>query len=104
MKLNDDPWKLFLIDGLSREEVIQIAFETGFCKRRSGKIDPPDFLLHFCLQSLQGTVSYNDLAAKVESKTGINASRQAYQQRMGEECVAFFKKILETISTCYTSQ
>lgn len=94
---NDDSIKLFAIAGLDREQITKIAFESGFCKRKSGKIDPPDFLIHFCLQSLEGTVSYNDIAAKVEAKTGVNASRQAYQQRMGEECVNFFKKILETV-------
>jgi len=52
--------QLFCIDGLSRADIIQLAFESGFCKRKSGKIDPPDFLTHFCLQSLHGTVSYND--------------------------------------------
>jgi hypothetical protein len=101
---NDAPCKLFTVDGLDREKITQIAFETGFCKRRSGKIDPPDFLLHFCLQSLEGTVSYNDLAARVEAKTGVNASRQAYQQRMGEECVNFFKKILETVMNSKNSR
>ena len=97
MKYSDDSWKLFYIEGLSREEIKQLAFEVGFCQRTSGKIEAPDFLLHFCLQSLEGTVSYNDLAAKIESKTGINASRQAYQQRMGEKCDDFFKKVLEAV-------
>jgi len=88
---------LFGIDFLSRGDVTKLAFESGFCKRKSGKIEAPDFLLHFCLQSLEGTVSYNDLAARVEAKTGVNASRQAYHQRMGDECDAFFLRILETV-------
>ena len=90
MNHNNDQNQLFGIDCLSREEVTRLAFESGFCKRNSGKIVAPDFLLYFCLQSLEGTVSYNDLAAKVEAKTGVNASRQAYQQRMGDECDSFF--------------
>ncbi|MDM8543429.1 hypothetical protein QUF90_20335 [Desulfococcaceae bacterium HSG9] len=32
--------------GLSRVEIEASAFETGFCKRRSGKIEAPDFLIH----------------------------------------------------------
>ncbi len=84
-------------DFLAVEDVTKLAFESGFCKRNSGKIAAPDFLLHFCIQSLKGTVSYNDLAAKIESKTGVNASRQAYHQRMGDECDAFFMSVLETI-------
>ena len=34
----------FNVEGLSRLEVEELAFETGFCKRRSGKIEAPDFL------------------------------------------------------------
>ena len=88
---------LFSKSFLSVEEVMKFAFESGFCKRNSGKITAPDFLLHFCFQSLKGTVSYNDLAAKIESQTGVNASRQAYHQRMGNECDAFFQSVLETV-------
>ena len=76
---------------------MKLAFESGFCKRNSGKISAHDFLLYSCLQSLKGTVSYNDLAAKIESQTGVNASRQAYHQRMGNECNTFFQSVLETI-------
>lgn len=96
-------YNFFSVEGLSLEEIEQIAFESGFCKRRSGKIKAPDFLLHFCLQSLEGTVSYNDIASRIENNTDINASRQAYQQRMGAECLEFFEKILSAVMTskCY---
>jgi len=83
-------YNLFSVAGLTDEEIKQIAFESGFCKRRSGKIEAPDFLIHFCLQSLEGTVSYNDIAAKMEANTEINVSRQACHQRMGKDCVDFF--------------
>ena len=87
----------FNVEGLSRVEIEVLAFESGFCKRRSGKIEAPDFLIHFCLASLEGTVSYNDIAAKIQVKTGIVASRQAYHQRMNDECVVFFQRILERV-------
>ena len=87
----------FNVEGLSRLEIEELAFETGFCKRRSGKIEAPDFLIHFCLESLEGTVSYNDIAAKMEAETGTDASRQAYHQRMNDGCVAFFEKFLERV-------
>ena len=83
-------YKLFGAAGLSDEEIEKIAFESGFCKRHSGKIKAPDFLIHFCLQSLEGTVSYNDIAGKMEANTEINVSRQACHQRMGKQCVDFF--------------
>ncbi len=89
--------EFFNVEGLSRMEIEVLAFESGFCKRRSGKIEAPDFLIHFCLESLKGTVSYNDIAAKMQVKTGINASRQAYHQRMNDECVVFFEKILARV-------
>lgn len=79
---------------ISSDEITQLAFDSGFQKRRSGKINPVDFFNHFCLESVQGTVSYNDLAAKIQAQTGISASRQAYHQRMGPSCVTFFTKIL----------
>lgn len=97
MNTRYDHSPLFEIDGLSKEEVIELAFETGFCERKSGKIDIADFLIAICNQSLAGTVSYNDLAAKIESITGNSVSRQAYHQRMNDKCVAFFKRVLETV-------
>jgi hypothetical protein len=100
---NSQAYIFFSVEGLTHEEIEKIAFESGFCKRRSGKIKAPDFLLHFCLQSLEGTVSYNDIASEIEDKTEINASRQAYHQRMGAECLEFFERILGAVmaSKCY---
>lgn len=97
MKKISDPGDLFSCVGLDRKKIRQLAFETGFCKRRSGKISAPDFLVHLCLESVSGTVSYNDLAARVEARTGIAASRQAYWQRTDEPCVNFFQSILEHV-------
>lgn len=97
MKKESDPFDLFSCAGLDRDKIRQLAFETGFCKRASGKISAPDFLIHLCLQSVAGTVSYNDLAARVEVHTGVAASRQAYWERTDEPCVRFFQSILERI-------
>ena len=97
MKNESDPFDLFSCAGLDRDKIRQLAFETGFCKRASGKISAPDFLIHLCLQSVSGTVSYNDLAARVETHTGVAASRQAYWERTDEPCVRFFQSILEHI-------
>jgi len=100
---NSSVYNFFSVEGLTPAEIEKIAFESGFCKRHSGKITAPDFLLHFCLQSLEGTVSYNDIASRMENNADINASRQAYHQRMGDECVEFFEKILGAVmaSKCY---
>ena len=97
MKNESDPFDLFSCAGLDRDKIRQLAFETGFCKRASGKISAPDFLIHLCLQSVSGAVSHNDLAARVEAHTGITASRQAYWERTDEPCVHFFQSILECV-------
>ena len=88
---------LFSCAGLDRKKIRKLAFETGFCKRNSGKINAPDLLIHLCLESISGTVSHNDLAARVEARTGIAASRQAYWQRTDEPCAKFFQSILEHV-------
>lgn len=97
MKRKSDPCDLFSCVGLDRKKIRKLAFETGFCKRHSGKISAPDFVIHLCQQSISGTVSYNDLAARVEARTGIAASRQAYWERTNEPCVRFFQRILEHV-------
>jgi len=92
-----DSFDLFSCAGLDRDKIRQLAFETGFCRRESGKINAPDFLIHLCLESVSGTVSYNDLAARVQAHTGISASRQAYWERTDEQCMRFFQRVLEHI-------
>jgi hypothetical protein len=97
MKKKSDPFDLFSCVGLNRKKLRNLAFETGFCKRHSGKISAPDFVVHLCLESISGTVSYNDLAARIEAQTGIAASRQAYWERTDEQCMKFFQSILEHV-------
>jgi hypothetical protein len=97
MKIKSDPCDLFSCVGLDRKKIRMLAFKSGFCKRHSGKISAPDFVVHLCLESISGTVSYNDLAARVEARTGIAASRQAYWARTAEPCLKFFQSILEHV-------
>ena len=82
---------------LTDREIRKLAFQTGFCKRAGGKIKAPDFLINMCLESVKGTVSYNDLAACMETETGIAASRQAYWEKTDESCVRFFQAVLERV-------
>jgi hypothetical protein len=84
--------------GLTSEEIRRIARQTGFCQRASGKINVIDFLNHFCEASIKGTVSHNDLAAKLQAATGVSARRQAYGQRIHTNaCVALFQAVLATL-------
>lgn len=82
---------------LSDKELIRIARESGFCKRIEKKITPAEYLLFMCQESIKGTVSHNDLAAKVSCETKCDASRQAYFYRTKEETVEFFKNILALV-------
>ena len=92
-----DMRKSFECVDLTPEKIRELAFETGFCKRKSGKIDASDFLINLCFQSIKDTVSYNDLAAQVHANSGVSASRQAYCERTNESCMNFFQRILEHI-------
>lgn len=64
---------------------------------RRKKITPADYLLFMCQESIKGTVSYNDLAAKISCEKERDASRQAYFYRTKEETIEFFKKILSSV-------
>ncbi len=79
---------------LSSEVIERIARETGFSKRSGGKISASDFLANFCAESIKGTVSNNDIAAAIHAHTGVSASRQAYWERINDDCLMFFKAIL----------
>ena len=76
--------------GISPVALRRIAWACGFCVRQSGKIQPNDVLIHMCLESIKGTVSHNDMAARIEATTGVSVSRQAYWERCDETCVRLF--------------
>ena len=82
---------------LSVEVIRRIAHETKFVERCWKKISPEDFVDYLCTESVKGTVSHNDLAAKIAVEEGHSASRQAYYERMDDDCVLFFKRILEEV-------
>lgn len=87
---------------LSVEKVRRIASETKFVERCWKKISPEDFLNYYCYESIKGTVSYNDIAAKIAAEEGHQASKQAYYDRVDDNCVEFFKCILaEVMKTKY---
>jgi hypothetical protein len=61
------------------------------------KISASDYLLFMCEESIKGTVSYNDLAAKISCAVGSEASRQAFYYRTKEAAVEFFKQVLMAV-------
>lgn len=78
-------------------QIEKIAADTGFLERK-GLVGPADILYAICCGSTHGTVSFNDLAAKIDAETDVSVSRQAIAKKTGKEsCVDFLKKILALI-------
>ena len=85
------------VKGLTNDELRLLAYESGFMKRNSKKIDAPDFLALMCLESQKGSPSYNDLASRLDTVYDISASKQAVCKRVNESCVLFFQAVLSKI-------
>ncbi|MFH1526060.1 MAG: hypothetical protein ABIG69_05305 [Bacteroidota bacterium] len=82
---------------LSDDEILKIAHKTGFSKRVEKKISSEEYLSFLCRESIKGTVSYNDLAAKISCEQVCDASRQAFFYRTKQEAVVFFEQILAAV-------
>jgi hypothetical protein len=78
-------------------QIQKTAMDTGFLVRKS-MVEPADILYAMCCQSIHGTVSFNDLAAKIDAESAVSVSRQAVAKKTGKEsCVDFLKKILALV-------
>ena len=82
---------------LTENKLRELAYETGFMKRHAKKIDAPDLLMHICLESLKGSPSFNDIAARIDITNTNFVSKQAICKRSNESCVAFFQAVLSCI-------
>jgi hypothetical protein len=81
----------------SKEEIEEVARETGFVKRKS-KIKAWEFVCLCCFMDVE--VANNTLVTlctKLSEKTDILVSNQALDQRLNESCVKFLKKIFEKL-------
>lgn len=79
------------------DQIQKIAIDTGFLIRK-GQVEPADILYAICCQSIHGTVSFNDVAAKIDAETDVSVSRQAIAKKTGKaSCVEFLKKILALV-------
>ena len=87
---------IFIIHGISRERLLDLAFETGLIKRKRA-ILPEDLLFAICKESVGGIVSYNNVAAQIEANIGKTVSRQAVWKKVTEQCEQFFQKIMEIL-------
>lgn len=78
---------------ISPEDVLEQAYKTGFCTR-IGKIHPCVFWESLCVESMRGTLSYNDLAARMAAEDKASVSRQAIAYKTSEAGQRFFQNIL----------
>ena len=81
----------------SKDEIEEIARETGFVKRK-GKIEAWEFVCLCCFMDAEvASTTLVTLWTKLSKKTGILVSNQALDQRLNERCVKFLKKIFEKL-------
>lgn len=93
---NIDFFNLFHELNISNDILFDLAFEAQLIKRRRS-IDPADLLYALCIESLQGTVSYNDLASKIESTSGVAVSKVAVWKKTNKQCMVFLEKVFELV-------
>jgi hypothetical protein len=79
----------------SGDYLLDLARTSGFLKRAPRKIDACDLLASICAECLNGSPSYNDLAASMEaSRPDCGPSRQAVGLRLGESFETFIEHLL----------
>lgn len=80
--------------GITQDEIYHLSSLKGFQQRQGGKIDAAVFVSLLLSASVNGTASYNDLAAKMEADQGICVSKQAIGKKVNESCVDLMKAVL----------
>ena len=93
----DDFLSLLEAMNINHRQIEQIAVDCGFLIRKS-LVAPSDILYAICCNSTRGTVSCNDLAAKIDAESNISVSRQAIGKKIQKpSCKDFLKKILSLV-------
>jgi len=85
--------------GVTNDEIIKLAIETGFSKRAGGKIDPIDFISTLCETSVLGGASCNDIGSRLNLNNSTSISKQAVWLRLNDSCKEFTERILALIIT-----
>jgi len=96
-KTSQNFFSCLAVEGLSKENILELAKRTEFMKRKPKKIDPYDFLGLVCTLAVIDTPSFNSIAAKYSIDYSIPASKQAISKKMKKECLKFFMTILALI-------
>lgn len=82
--------------GISKIILNNLARETRLIERERS-ITATDLLFAICIEASSGTVSYNDIAAQIESGGGESVSKQAVWKKVNNFCLDYFKKVLESL-------
>ena len=79
----------------SEDYLLDLAKTSGFLKRTPRKIDACGLLASICAECLNGSPSYNDLAASMEAnRPDCGPSRQAVALRLDEPFEIFIERLL----------
>lgn len=79
----------------SEDYLLNLARTSGFLQRTPRKIDACGLLAAICAQCLNGSPSYNDLAASMEASCpDCGPSRQAVALRLGDPFATFIETLL----------
>lgn len=87
--------------GIDQKWLNILAFNSGLIVRKR-LITATELLYSFCMESTNGIVSYNDIAAHIDAECGVSVSRQAVWKKAKEPCLNFFKAILECLIAAKT--
>jgi len=77
--------------GISEEYISELALETKLIIRKR-QLTGIDLLYAFCNESIDGSTSYNDIAAQIDAECNISVSKQAVWKKTTEKSHEFFKK------------
>lgn len=88
----------------SQDDLDHAARESGFIKRQPRKITTLNLLAALIEESLRGSPSYNELAARIETNDGTDPSRQAIALRLGQPFEDFLKTLLGQVISLKVNQ
>ncbi len=85
------------VKSLGLKEIESLAIQSGFQIRKPRKISPVALLHSYCLESINNSLSFNDISGVLGDYTGDLPSRQAVGKRINERFITFLEMILEKV-------